>query len=120
MSTAMTPPDSPTVVTICDAGHGVTEPVFVSVRVTGRMPFVSETVWVGPEKEGGRFGEGPLQVDVADLAAGGAKALAGGLLGALDQTGIGSEVLHPGEAVDVVDLIEDHQREGRTDPMDGA
>ena len=37
------------------------------------------------QKEHGGFGEGPLEMDIADLGARGAVAFAGGLFGALDQ-----------------------------------
>ena len=59
-------------------------------------------------------------MDVADLLARGAVALAGGLLGALDQPGVGGEVLDAGEAVDVVDLVEDDEGEDLADAVDGA
>ena len=58
------------------------------------------------EQDGG-FREGPFEMDVADLAAGGADPLACGFFGTLDQAGIGGKVLNAGEAADVVDLVED-------------
>ena len=57
---------------------------------------------------------------VADLRPPVAPHLAGGLLGALDQPGIRGQLLRPGEAGDVVDLVEDHQREDLADPRHGA
>jgi hypothetical protein len=58
-------------------------------------------------------------VDVADLPSGAAGAFAGGLLGALDQAGVGSEVADRGEAPDVVDLVEDDQGKRLADAWDG-
>ena len=75
---------------------------------------------VGAQEEDGGFGEGPLEVGVADLAGAVAGALAGGLVGAPDETGVGAEVLDSLEAVDGLDLVEDDQGEGRSDPRDGA
>ena len=69
------------------------------------------SVGVAPEEEDGRFGEGPLEVSVADLAAPGAGALACGEPGASDEPSVGGEVLDGGEASDVVDLVEDDERE---------
>src|SRR5262249_15963346 len=57
------------------------------------------------------LGEGPLELGVADLLAREAGALARRLLGTLDQPAIGHEILHPGEAGDVLELIQDDQRE---------
>jgi len=45
-------------------------------------------------------------VHIAGLGAAGAEAFAAGFFGRLDQPAIRSEVLHRGEAVDVVDLVE--------------
>ena len=57
---------------------------------------------------------------VADLLAAVALPFSSGLFGALDEPGIGSEVLDPGEPVDIVDFIEDDQSEDRPDAMDGS
>ena len=73
-----------------------------------------------PEEQDGGLGEGPLQVDVADLLAPRPELLAGGLLRALDQAGVGGEVLDGGEALDVVDLVEDCQGEDLADAREGA
>src|SRR4030095_2223082 len=45
------------------------------------------------------FREGPLQMDVANLRAPGAVALAGGLPSTLHQAAVGGKILHGGEAV---------------------
>lgn len=70
-------------------------------------------------KEGGSFGEGPLEMRVADLRSPGSEPLAGRAVLALDQPGIGEEVLDSGEAVDVVDLVEDRHGEDLADAGDG-
>ena len=72
------------------------------------------------EKRHGGFGEGPLQVDVADLGAPETVGLAGGFPGALDQAAVGGELLHAVEASDVVDLVEDRESEDLADAGDGA
>src|SRR4030095_16220950 len=50
-----------------------------------------------------------------DLATAGAKPLAGRFFGALDEPGIGGEILNPGKAPDVVNLIEQGERENLAD-----
>ena len=52
---------------------------------------------LGNEKDGG-FGEGPLEVGVADLVPATAEALPGGAVFAFDEAGVGGEVAHRGEA----------------------
>jgi hypothetical protein len=61
------------------------------------------------QKEHGGFGEGPLELGVANLLAREPVPLARGLLGALDEATVGHKVLYPGEAGEVLDLIEDDQ-----------
>jgi len=51
----------------------------------------------------GGLAEGPLEVDTADLVAGGAEAFSGGGFLAFDEAGIGGETLDGLEAIDVVD-----------------
>ena len=51
-------------------------------------------------------GKGPAEMGVADLLAATAVFLAVGFLGAGDQAAIGGEILNPGKAADVLDLIE--------------
>jgi hypothetical protein len=68
-----------------------------------------------PQKQDGRLGERPLEVHVAHLGAAGAEHLTGRFVGALDEAGVRGELLHPIEPPDVVDLIEDGQREDRPD-----
>jgi len=57
-------------------------------------------------------------MDVPDLFPGGAEPFAIGFLGTLHQTTIGDEILHPRKAGDVLDLIQNHQGENRTDARD--
>ena len=60
---------------------------------------------LSPEEERGGFGEGPLEVLVAHLGAAAGFGLAVGRSVALDQAGVGEEVLDPREAVDSADLL---------------
>jgi len=72
------------------------------------------------EKQDSGFGEGPLEVDVADLLAAGTVFLTSRFLGAFDQTAIRSKVLHSLEPRDVVDFIEDGQSQHLPDAGDRA
>ena len=69
------------------------------------------TLRVITQEQAGCFTKGPAQMDIADLAAGRAVAFAGRLFGAFDQAGVGEEVAYFLKAVDIVNLVEDHQRE---------
>jgi len=71
------------------------------------------------EEECGRFAEGPFEMGLADLFASCAGLFAIGLLGALDEPGIGGKVLDRREAVDVFDLVEDDEAQDSTDAGDG-
>jgi hypothetical protein len=66
------------------------------------------------------FGKSPFEVGIADLVARGAQAFTRGLLRTVDQAAIRDEVLHPGETVDVMDFIAQHQGSALTHPRDGA
>ena len=57
---------------------------------------------------------------VADFAARGAIAFAGGLLGAFDQSGLGEEVADLLEARDIMDFIEHHQGKDFADAWHGV
>jgi len=81
---------------------------------------VLQSLRIGSQKQDSSFGECPLQVDVSDLSAGAFEAFAGGLLDTLDQAGVGGEVLYPWEAVNVVDLVEDDEREDFSNAVDSA
>jgi hypothetical protein len=48
---------------------------------------------------------------MADFGAGGARAFPSRFLGALDQAARGGEILHPREAVDLMDFVEPHEAE---------
>ena len=56
---------------------------------------------IGPQKEHGGFGEGPLQVDVSDLRTAGSKSFPRGALLALHESRVGGEVLDALEALDL-------------------
>jgi hypothetical protein len=64
---------------------------------------------IGPQEQAGRFGEGPLEVGVANFGARGPLPLASRFLGARHQTAIGDERLPPGQAMDVMDVIQPHE-----------
>jgi len=67
-----------------------------------------------------RFAEGSLQMHVADLLADVPEHFAGRALLALHQPGVGEKLLHPGEAADVLDLVEQHQGEDAPHARDRA
>lgn len=75
---------------------------------------------ISPQKEDDRFGEGPLEVYVSDLASGTALFLPRRFLGRFDEPAVGGEVLDLGKAPDVVDLIEDGKAENASYPGDGS
>src|SRR5262245_60353375 len=64
-----------------------------------------------PQEQSGGFGKGPLEMGVADVLARDAQALASGFFRTLDQATIRDEVLHPWEAGNVMDFIEQHEAE---------
>jgi hypothetical protein len=70
---------------------------------------------LGQEQHGG-LREGPLQIGIADLGAAAAQNLAGSALLALHQPAVGRELLDAREASNVVDLIQDRQRQNLADP----
>jgi hypothetical protein len=72
------------------------------------------------EKQDGGFGERPLEVGMANLLAGGAIALAGGFVRTLDEPAVGDELLDPWEAMDIVDLLQQHKSQDLADPWDGT
>ena len=75
---------------------------------------------VCPQKENGGLGEGPLQVSVADLGSCESEFFPGGVLLALHEPGVGGEVLHAFEAVDIVDFVEQGQGENFSHSVNGA
>jgi hypothetical protein len=75
---------------------------------------------IGTEKQDRRFGKGPLEIRIPDLRAGRAVALARRFFGTLDETAVGDEILYPGEALDVMDFIEQHQTQDLADPRHRA
>ena len=68
----------------------------------------------------GGFRERPLQMDIAHLGAAAPQGLAGGRVGALHQARIRRTFVHPIKAGDVVDLIENRQRQHLADARDGS
>jgi hypothetical protein len=77
------------------------------------------------EEQDGGFGEGPREVGLADLLAGGAVAFAGGVFGALDEAARGDTCLPPWETAAVMALIPQPEREDfaaawdRAQPVEG-
>jgi hypothetical protein len=72
-----------------------------------------------PQEEDRRFGKGPTQMHVADLLARGPESFPAGFLGALDQTAVRDEILHAGEAGDILNLLQHDQRENLATPRHG-
>ena len=72
-----------------------------------------------PEEQDGGFGEGPLEVCLADLLAGGAVAFAGRSLVNLTSR-VGEEFLHAGEVADLMAFLEQHQGQDFADPRNRA
>src|SRR6266852_4932779 len=70
------------------------------------------------QKEHRRFREGPLEVRMADLRAGGSRAFARGFLRTFDESAIGHEILDPREAGNVMNLVEQHQTQNLADARD--
>jgi hypothetical protein len=83
-------------------------------------PFELHSFGVPSEEEDGGFGEGPLEVGIADFLSRRAVTFAGGFFGALDEPGVGGEVLNPGESLDVLNLVENDEGEDGTDAVDGS
>jgi hypothetical protein len=70
-------------------------------------------------EEDGRFGKRPASVHGADLFARRAQFFATGYFGACHQPTRGDKIRHAGKARDVLDLIEEDQRQNLPDPRDG-
>ena len=68
------------------------------------------------DKEHGGFGKGPAQMHVADLFAGDPEPFAVGFFRALDQTTIRHKILYAREAGDVLNLLEEDQRQNLANP----
>ena len=86
----------------------------------GQAGHVSLGDGIPAQAEDGGLGERPLQMGVADLRTCVPVVLAVGLLGAFHQPAVGHELLHPREAVDIVDLVEEHQGQDLADPRHRA
>ena len=81
----------------------------------GESPQMLLAFWVVAKKQGGRFGEGPLEMGVADLGASDPQLFAGGAVFTLHESRIRQEILDALEAMDVVDLVEDRLRQDLAD-----
>ena len=68
----------------------------------------------------GGLAEGPLEMDITDLVAGGAGLLSVGLLAAFDEASIGGEGLDGGKAGDVTDFVEEGEAKDLTHTSDGS
>lgn len=74
-----------------------------------------------PTQEQARgFGEGPLEVDIADLAPGGLLCLSRRLMSPLDQAGVRQKVLDAGKPLEIIDLVEQCQSQNLADSWEGA
>ena len=58
------------------------------------------------QEQSSSLGTGPLEVDSPEFFAGSAQAFACGFLGTFDQATIGDKILHPGEAVNAVNIVD--------------
>jgi len=83
-----------------------------------RVELLSRRI-VAQERDGS-LGEGPLQVDVALLSPSTAAELAARFGSRGDEPGIGGELLHGVEAIEVGDLVEEGEGEDLADARDGA
>src|SRR5262249_28009068 len=72
------------------------------------------------EQQAGRLRESPFEMGVADLVPPGPLLLAGRFVSAADQPSVGQELTDLGETTDIVDLIEENQRQHRADAGDRA
>jgi len=70
------------------------------------------------QEEAGGLGEGPLEMGVSDLAARPGRDFSAGLLLAAHDARVGEEILHAWESLDVVDLVEQDEREDLPDAWD--
>jgi hypothetical protein len=95
--------------------QGVALPMFLR---QAREVFLARRVVT--EAQDGGCGESPREVGRAELRAGGAVALAGGVCGALDEAAIGDTCLPPWETAEGMDLLPPHEREDVADAWDRA
>src|SRR6185369_4163767 len=71
------------------------------------------------DEEHGGFGKSPAEMDVADLFAGSPQAFPARFFGAFHQATVGDEILHAGKPRNVLNLIENDQRQNLSDPWHG-
>jgi hypothetical protein len=74
---------------------------------------------VPPQEECGRFRKGPFKVGVADLVPRRAQAFAPGFFRTLDEATRRREILHPREAVDLVNFVEQDEAQDFANARDG-
>jgi len=72
------------------------------------------------QEQAHHLGKRPLEMGIADLGPAGADALAGRFVRALHQAAVRDEVLHATEAADVLDFVEQNQRENLAHARDRA
>ena len=77
-------------------------------------------LFVSSQEEDNGFGEGPLEVYVADLSAGASLFLPGRFFGGFYESAVGGEVLDFGKAFDVVDFVEDGKAEDTSYSRNGS
>jgi hypothetical protein len=75
---------------------------------------------VSSEEKHSSFRECPFQMSITDLLAGGADYFPSRLLGGFHQSAVGDEILHAGEAADIMYLIEDGKAEYPSDAWNRA
>jgi hypothetical protein len=66
------------------------------------------------------FAESPFEMGIADLSAAMAEDFSGRAFLGLDESRVGEELLDPGEAIDVLDLVEQDKGEDAADAGDRA
>jgi hypothetical protein len=71
------------------------------------------------QEPGRRCGKGPRERGVPDFFAGRAQACACGFLGTLAQATLGDNILHAGEALALVNFVEQHEAENLAEPGHG-
>jgi len=64
-------------------------------------------LFISSQEEDDGFGEGPLEVNIADLSAGAPHFLSGRFLGGFYEPAVGSEILDFWKALDVMDFVKD-------------
>lgn len=74
---------------------------------------------VPAQEEWGRFRKGPFEVGVANLVPRRAQTFPSGCFRTLDESTLGREILHPGEAVELVNFVEQDETQDLANARDG-